>query len=85
MFDMLPEPPSEAEISQRIRLRAYELIKDYDNWCWGGLAYTTDNRSVAYDDPKATKFCLLGAYIRATNELGANLMQIGRASCRERV
>lgn len=52
-------------------MKAYEVLETYD-WCKGAYARDEDDKECSPGNETATKFCALGAIMRAYDELGVN-------------
>ena len=48
--------------------RALSIIEDHKNWTQGFMARDGNNNEVTWSDPKATKYCLLGALWKASSQ-----------------
>lgn len=56
-------------LQHQIIARALEIVSDEEAWSRGALARTSRGEPCAVCDPKATRFCAVGAISRAVFEL----------------
>ena len=75
IFPAEDDPEAVIELLQE----AKSLITPFGKWIQGTDARTTSGKSVDSCDPAATKFCLVGALIRARVNLGASVTSYKRA------
>jgi hypothetical protein len=59
-------------LQHRIIARALEIISDESKWTRGSLARLADGTACACLDPRAVRFCAVGALNRAAGELIAD-------------
>ena len=56
-------------LQHQIVARALEIISDEEHWTRGCVARTADGKQCACFDPRAARFCAIGALNRAAREL----------------
>ena len=62
-------------LQHQIIARALEIISDEEHWTRGFVARSADGRLCSCCDPRAERFCAVGALNRAAHEL----VKVGRA------
>jgi hypothetical protein len=65
--------PMARSLHHQIIARALELIKDEVHWTRAAIARTANGEVCETDDPRAARFCAIGALSRAVQELGPSL------------
>ena len=56
-------------LQHQIIARALEIVSDEEHWTRASVARTADGRQCACFDPRAARFCAIGALNRAAREL----------------
>ena len=64
-----------------ILVRAAEIVEK--GWCQGATARDAKGVSVATDDPRATRWCLIGAIAKAEYELKGWVKVGGHTACEQ--
>jgi hypothetical protein len=54
--------------------RAADVLEEF-GWCRGSIAETADGYPVGVADPRAARFCVMGALARAGHDLGLDYPQ----------
>ena len=62
-------PVMSKPLQHQIIARALEIVSDEEHWTRAGVARTADGRQCACFDPRAARFCAIGALNRAAREL----------------
>ena len=72
-------------LQHQIIARALEIVSDEEHWTRASVARTADGRQCACFDPRAARFCAIGALNRAARELlgvaGVEPAYAGRNVC----
>ena len=62
-------PVMSKPLQHQIIARALEIVSDEEHWTRASVARTADGRQCACFDPRAARFCAIGALNRAAREL----------------